>query len=75
MVVKDFVVIKAANGRQALDTILDQHDMGHPIDVLITDNQMPVMTDCELAKELREREIEGTLPHMGIVLVSGDMMV
>lgn len=43
--------------------------------MLITDNLMPVMNGRDLAIELREREIEGTLPKMGIVLVSGDAML
>lgn len=73
-VVREYTLFKAANGRQALDTILDQNDLGEPIDVLITDNSMPVMNGRELAMELREREIDGALPKMGIVLVSGDFM-
>lgn len=45
------VAAEARDGRQAMDYIA-----GHPVDVVLTDIKMPVMTGIELAQELHSRK-------------------
>jgi YesN/AraC family two-component response regulator len=48
-----FNVIHASNGKQALEIIKDT-----PVDVLLTDIEMPFVSGLDLAKEARERNSE-----------------
>jgi phosphoserine phosphatase RsbU/P len=52
--VADYRVTTADNGREALDKVLDS---GSPVDLLITDIQMPGLTGLELMDELNRLKI------------------
>ena len=45
------------NGREALIKILSSKDTNHPVDLLITDNRMPVLSGLELINQLRQFNI------------------
>ena len=47
----------ARNGREALSRILDSQAVGDPVQVLVTDQQMPEMTGTELAVLLHRKGI------------------
>lgn len=42
------------NGKEALIKILSAKDTGHPVDILITDIRMPVLSGFELINKLRQ---------------------
>jgi CheY-like chemotaxis protein len=42
------------NGKEALIKILSAKDTGHPVDLLITDIRMPVLSGFELINKLRQ---------------------
>jgi two-component system CheB/CheR fusion protein len=50
--VADYRVSIAENGREALDKILKAKDNNNPVELLITDIQMPYLTGLELIDEL-----------------------
>jgi two-component system alkaline phosphatase synthesis response regulator PhoP len=47
----------AKNGREAFSRIMKSHADGDPVQVLVTDQQMPEMTGTELASLLHDRGI------------------
>ncbi|GBD98256.1 chemotaxis protein CheA [bacterium BMS3Abin07] len=60
---KGYNVYAASNGMEAL-TIIDEH----PVDLIITDLEMPVMHGYELLRELKRRGLSWTIPT--VVLTS-----
>jgi len=52
-----FDVRFAANGTTAIDIIVDQHVSEQPIDILITDLQLPVMHGLEMLATLQSRDM------------------
>jgi two-component system, cell cycle sensor histidine kinase and response regulator CckA len=56
-------VLEAANGREALEVLSRWQ---RPVDVVVTDIMMPVMTGAELIRQVRQRQ-----PGLPVVLVSG----
>jgi DNA-binding response OmpR family regulator len=57
-------VMKAENGRQALDTLSDS-----PVDLVVCDINMPVMNGIELVREMRADERHSALP---VVMISAN---
>jgi len=49
----DYRVMKAASGREALDTVHKLNERGTPIALFVSDERMPEMTGTELLCELR----------------------
>jgi DNA-binding NtrC family response regulator len=58
----------AEDGQKALELILNRQKNKEPLDLLVTDNQMPKMSGADLVHELRRRRI--SLPA---VFVSGSL--
>ena len=56
--VADYRVTTVENGREALDRILESSNTNSPIDLLVTDIQMPGLTGLELIDELNRLEID-----------------
>jgi CheY-like chemotaxis protein len=56
--VANYRVTAAANGQEALGKLLDARAGGNPIQLLITDIQMPCLTGMELIDELNRLEID-----------------
>jgi len=56
--VANYSVTTADNGREALDRILVSSDTSSPVDLLITDIQMPGLTGLELMDELNRLKID-----------------
>ncbi len=52
-----FEIIKAHNGKEALDIVAKQK-----VDLVLTDIMMPIMDGFELAKKLKENESTQNLP-------------
>ena len=50
--VAGYGVTTAEDGREALEKIAEARDAGNPVDLLITDVQMPRLTGLELMDEL-----------------------
>jgi len=46
------------NGREALKKILSAKDTNHPVELLVTDLRMPVMSGSELIEALRRFNID-----------------
>jgi CheY-like chemotaxis protein len=61
-----YMVEEAENGAVGLATI----DQGHAFDLVISDNQMPVMTGMELIQHLAHRSYLSTHP---LILYSGNL--
>ena len=61
-----FKVEEAGNGAEGLAVI----DQGHAFDLVISDNQMPVMTGIELVQRLAHRSYLTTHP---LILYSGNL--
>ncbi|MDH3976013.1 MAG: response regulator [Deltaproteobacteria bacterium] len=51
---KGYTVSAAKNGREALNIIIDSKGNKRPVDLLITDMQMPQMDGLELIDEIRK---------------------
>ena len=62
--VADYRVTTADNGREALDKILLSSDTSSPVDLLITDIQMPGLTGLELMGELNRLKMD--VPFLAI---------
>ena len=62
--VADYRVTTADNGREALDKILVSRNANSPVDLLITDIQMPGLTGLELMDELNRLKID--VPFLAI---------
>ena len=56
--VADYRVTTAENGQEALDDILESRNTDSPIDLLITDIQMPGLTGLELVDELNRLKMD-----------------
>ena len=56
--IANYRVTTAENGREALDEILETRANDRPIDLLITDIQMPCLTGLELIDELHRLGID-----------------
>jgi CheY-like chemotaxis protein len=56
--VANYKVTTAENGQEALGKILKAKDNGSPVDLLITDIQMPCLTGLELIDELNRLGID-----------------
>ena len=54
--VADYRVTTAMDGQEALDKVLKAREDGDPVDLLITDVQMPGLTGLELMDELNRME-------------------
>jgi CheY-like chemotaxis protein len=61
-----FTVAEAKNGAEGLAVI----DQGHAFDLVISDNQMPVMTGIEFIQRLAQRSYLTTHP---LILYSGNL--
>jgi two-component system chemotaxis response regulator CheY len=59
-------MMEAGNGREALDLLRK-----HPVDLLVTDIQMPEMDGIELVREVRRREDLRELPIL-IITAKGE---
>ena len=55
--VADYEVTTVGNGRAALDKILKSRNTDSPIDLLVTDIQMPGLTGVELIDEINRLKI------------------
>ena len=64
--VADYMVTTAENGQEALDKILEAENSGSPIDLLITDIQMPRLTGLELIDELNRLQMD-----MPVLIITG----
>ncbi|GAB4237985.1 MAG: response regulator [Deltaproteobacteria bacterium] len=51
-------VEEAADGRRALDAVLESRRRGDPFDLVVTDIRMPEMSGIELIDALRERGVD-----------------
>ena len=49
------VVYRAANGKEALDFLSDCSN--HPVDIVVTDIEMPKMTGIELAQSIKDKKL------------------
>lgn len=58
---KQYTVLKAADGQQALDIMQERQ-----VDLVLTDVMMPVMSGLELLEEIRERD-----PEQLVVIMTG----
>lgn len=67
LIEKDYEVMTATNGREALEQIADQHP-----DLVLTDIMMPVMNGNELLKEIRKNPLTATLPVIMISARAGE---
>ncbi len=56
--VANYRVTTAENGREALDDILESRNTDSPIDLLITDIQMPGLTGLELIDEINQLKMD-----------------
>jgi CheY-like chemotaxis protein len=54
----NYQVTTAGNGQEALDKIIEAERSGSPVDLLITDIQMPCLTGLELMDELNRAKID-----------------
>ena len=54
----DYQVSTATDGQQALQTILKSRKNNHPVDLLVTDIQMPKLTGLELIERLKNLELD-----------------
>ncbi|KAI1407279.1 hypothetical protein F5Y13DRAFT_175205 [Hypoxylon sp. FL1857] len=76
---RDFFVIAANHGRDALDAVQDRKGakVSHeenPFDVILCDIEMPVMDGIEFTKEVRRLEAEGELAgHVPILGVTANV--
>ena len=61
-----YETLEANNGAEALELL----DQGHDIDLVISDNQMPVMTGMEFIQALAQRSYIRTHP---VILYSGNV--
>ena len=64
--VADYKVTTAENGQEALGKILEAESGGSPIDLLITDIQMPLLTGLELIDELNRLQMD-----MPVLVITG----
>ena len=62
--VANYRVTTAENGQEALDDILGSRNTDSPIDLLITDIQMPGLTGLELIDELNRLKMD--IPFLAI---------
>ncbi len=61
-----FFISQADNGKVALDAIHAARDVENPVDLVITDIQMPVMSGLDLLAEIRKQRI-----NVPVILISG----
>ena len=61
-----YETLEANNGAEALDLL----DQGHDVDLVISDNQMPVMSGLEFIQILAQRSYISTHP---VILYSGNL--
>ena len=61
-----YETLEANNGAEALELL----DQGQDFDLVISDNQMPVMTGMEFIQELSQRSYTSTHP---VILYSGNV--
>ena len=61
-----YETLEADNGAEALELL----DQGQEFDLVISDNQMPVMTGMEFIQELAQRSYTSTHP---VILYSGNV--
>jgi HD-like signal output (HDOD) protein/CheY-like chemotaxis protein len=61
-----FFITQADNGKVALDAIYAARDAENPVDLVITDIQMPVMSGMDLLAEMRKQRI-----NVPVILMSG----
>src|SRR5205814_7540231 len=59
-----FKVLQASTGAEAMQVVARSHS---PIDVLVTDVVMPVMSGCEVAEALLASQ-----PNLRVLFISGD---
>jgi len=67
---KNFIILQAKNGKEALDIYKDQHD---DIDIILMDVQMPEMDGIVATKRIREFELE-TQKHTPIIAMTAHAM-
>ena len=53
-----FKVSEAADGKDALDTLIRCRDEGTPVDLVVTDLRMPNLSGIELVSALRQHEVQ-----------------
>lgn len=63
-------LIEADNGRKAFDMLLNQHKIGKPVGVILSDWNMPVMTGIEFLKKVRSTDPFKSLPFIMITAES-----
>ena len=51
---KDISYHVTANGDEALQVLLREHELGHPIDILVSDIEMPGLDGYELTFDIRD---------------------
>ncbi|HNY26110.1 MAG TPA: HDOD domain-containing protein [Candidatus Sumerlaeota bacterium] len=61
-----FFITQADNGKVALDAIHAAQDAENPVDLVITDIQMPIMSGMDLLAEIRKQRI-----NVPVILMSG----
>lgn len=62
-----YKVILAENGKDALDILYE-----HPIDLVLSDIQMPMMDGLELARQIRKNPNLAHLPMVALTSMTGD---
>lgn len=68
LAVWDYVVATAANGREALDAVLEKESSPDPVSLIITDLSMPVMGGMRLIEEVGK--LERRVP---VLVISGNV--
>lgn len=62
-------VLEAANGREALEILKKQSEIGEPIDLIFSDFFMPVMNGHEFLTEIRKLE---QFKYVPFIVITGD---